>query len=50
MEGKVFIFIKKNSQPTSNDKDENAAINIYAVGASTVGLGDVRRAVPAIAI
>ncbi|MEW5856934.1 MAG: RNA-guided endonuclease TnpB family protein [Cyanobacteriota bacterium] len=33
-----------------NDRDENAAINIYAVGASTVGLGDVRRATPAIAV
>jgi len=31
-----------------NDRDENAAINIQAVGASTVGLGDVRRAMPAI--
>ena len=33
-----------------NDRDENAAINIYAVGASTVGLGDVRRAVPAFTV
>jgi putative transposase len=33
-----------------NGRDENAAINIQAVGASTVGLGDVRRAVPAIAV
>ncbi|BAZ26770.1 IS891/IS1136/IS1341 transposase [Kalymmatonema gypsitolerans NIES-4073] len=33
-----------------NGRDENAAKNICAVGASTVGLGDVRRAVPAIAV
>jgi len=33
-----------------NDRDENAAINIQAVGASTVGLGDVRRAMPAITV
>jgi putative transposase len=33
-----------------NGRDENAARNIQAVGASTVGLGDVRRAVPAIAV
>jgi len=33
-----------------NDRDENAAINIQAVGASTVGLGDVRRAVPAFTV
>jgi putative transposase len=32
-----------------NGRDENAAKNIQAVGASTVRLGDVRRAVPAIA-
>jgi putative transposase len=31
-----------------NDRDENAALNICAVGASTVELGDVRRALPAI--
>jgi putative transposase len=31
-------------------RDENAAINIQAVGASTVGLGDVRRELPAIAV
>ena len=31
-----------------NGRDENAARNICAVGASTVGLGDVSRAVPAI--
>ncbi len=31
-----------------NDRDENAAINIKTVGASTVGLGDVRQALPAI--
>ena len=31
-----------------NDRDENAAINIYTVGASTVELGDVRQAQPAI--
>ncbi len=28
-----------------NGRDDNAARNIQAVGASTVGLGDVRRAV-----
>ena len=33
-----------------NGRDENAARNIRAVGASTVGLGDVRRACPAIAV
>ena len=33
-----------------NDRDENAALNICAVGASTVELGDVRRALPAIAV
>jgi putative transposase len=35
-----------------NGRDENAAINIQTVGASTVGrrVGDVRRAVPAIAV
>jgi putative transposase len=33
-----------------NGRDENAAKNICAVGASTAGLGDVRRAVPAIAV
>ncbi|MEZ2272509.1 MAG: RNA-guided endonuclease InsQ/TnpB family protein [Microcoleus sp.] len=33
-----------------NDRDENAAINICAVGASTVKLGDVRQAMPAIAV
>ncbi len=33
-----------------NGRDENAAKNICAVGASTVGLDDVRRAVPAIVV
>ncbi len=33
-----------------NGRDENAAANIQAVGASTVGLGDVRRATPAIPV
>lgn len=33
-----------------NDRDENAAKNICAVGASTVKLGDVRQAKPAIAV
>ena len=33
-----------------NDRDENAAINICAVGASTVKLGDVRQAMLAIAV
>ena len=32
-----------------NGRDENAAKNIQTVGASTVGLGDVRQAMPAIA-
>jgi len=33
-----------------NGRDENAAKNIQAVGASTVELGNVSRAVPAIAV
>ncbi|MCC5617117.1 transposase [Nostoc sp. CHAB 5836] len=33
-----------------NGRDENAARNIQTVGASTIGLGDVRLAMPAIAI
>ncbi|MBD2196481.1 MULTISPECIES: RNA-guided endonuclease InsQ/TnpB family protein [Calothrix] len=33
-----------------NGRDENASRNICAVGASTVGLGDVRLATPAIAV
>ncbi|HLO86233.1 MAG TPA: transposase [Nostocaceae cyanobacterium] len=33
-----------------NGRDENAAINIQMVGASTIGLGDVRQAMPAIAV
>jgi putative transposase len=33
-----------------NGRDENAAKIIQAVGASTVGLGDIRRAEPAIAV
>jgi putative transposase len=33
-----------------NDRDENAAKNICAVGASTVELGDVRQVIPAIAV
>jgi putative transposase len=33
-----------------NGRDENAARNIKAVGASTVKLGDVRQAVPAVAV
>ena len=33
-----------------NGRDENAALNICAVGASTVKLGDVRQATPAIAV
>ena len=33
-----------------NGRDENAAKNICAVGASTVKLGDVRQAMPAIAV
>jgi putative transposase len=33
-----------------NGQDENAALNIQAVGASTVRLGDVRQARPAIAV
>lgn len=35
---------------TVNGRDENAAKVIQAVGASTVGLGDVRQAMPAIAV
>jgi putative transposase len=31
-----------------NDRDENASVNIKRVGISTLGLGDVRRAQPAI--
>ncbi|WP_375494341.1 RNA-guided endonuclease InsQ/TnpB family protein [uncultured Nostoc sp.] len=33
-----------------NGRDENAARNIQMVGASTIGLGDVRQAMPAIAV
>lgn len=33
-----------------NDRDENAATNIKIVRASTIGLGDVRRAEPAIPV
>ena len=33
-----------------NGRDENAAKNICTVGASTVGLGDVRQDFPAIAV
>ena len=33
-----------------NKRDENAARNIQMVGASTIGLGDIRLAVPAIAV
>lgn len=33
-----------------NGRDDNAARNIQMVGASTIGLGDVRRAAPAIAV
>jgi putative transposase len=33
-----------------NGRDENAARNIQMVGASTIGLGDVRQAIPAIAV
>ncbi len=33
-----------------NGRDENAAINIQRVGASTIKLGDVRQALPAIAV
>lgn len=33
-----------------NGRDENASVNIQMVGASTIGLGDVRRASPAIAV
>ena len=33
-----------------NGRDENAAINIQRVGASTLKLGDVRQALPAIAV
>jgi putative transposase len=33
-----------------NGRDENAAKNIQMVGASTIGLGDVRQAMPAIAV
>ncbi|XHR82019.1 MAG: RNA-guided endonuclease InsQ/TnpB family protein [Gloeotrichia echinulata GP01] len=33
-----------------NGRDENAARNIQMVGASTIGLGDVRLAMPAIAV
>ena len=34
---------------TENDRDENAAVNIKMAGASAIGLGDVRQALPAIA-
>ncbi|WP_072622274.1 RNA-guided endonuclease InsQ/TnpB family protein [Spirulina major] len=35
---------------TENDRDENAAMNIKVAGASAIGLGDVRQALPAIAV
>ncbi|KJH69341.1 RNA-guided endonuclease InsQ/TnpB family protein [Aliterella atlantica] len=35
---------------SENDRDENASINIKMVGASTIRLGDVRQALPAIAV
>lgn len=35
---------------TENDRDENASINIKMVGSSTIGLGDVRQALPAISV
>jgi putative transposase len=35
---------------TVNGRDENAAKVIQMVGASTIGLGDVRQALPAIAV
>ena len=38
------------SCPSINGRDENASLNIQAVGASTVRLGDVRQAMPAIAV
>jgi putative transposase len=36
------------SRHVENDRDENAAVNIKRVGVSTLGLGDVRQALPAI--
>ncbi len=33
-----------------NDRDENAALNIKKVGSSTLGVGDVRQAQPAISV
>ena len=33
-----------------NDRDQNAAKNIKMVGASTIGLGDVRQVNPAVAV
>jgi putative transposase len=33
-----------------NDRDENAALNIKKVGSSTLGVGDVRQAMPAISV
>ena len=33
-----------------NDRDENAALNIKRVGSSTLGVGDVRQAMPAISV
>jgi putative transposase len=33
-----------------NDRDENAALNIKRVGSSTLGVGDVRQAMPAIPV
>ena len=38
------------SRPSIKGRDENASLNIQAVGASTVRLGDVRQAMPAIAV
>jgi putative transposase len=33
---------------TGHDRDENASVNIKMVGVSTIGLGDVRQALPAL--
>jgi hypothetical protein len=50
---KGYISVREWRFPSCqsiNGQDEKAALNIQAVGASTVRLGDVRQAMPAIAV
>ncbi len=44
------LRLSKPSCKTVNGRDENAAKNIKTVGASTVGVGDVRQSETAIAV